>query len=168
MKAIDSIRWAMQFTDQGLARVVDGLAAAPLTRPTPSAKGGDGNHPLWSIGHLCVIEGGLRNIIRGEPNPVGHWWPLFGTGTQPSDDATVYPPFEEVLKQFHASRAYNLKLLEEIGEAGLDAKPINVPPGFENAMSSVGQTFLLIALHTMVHYGQVTDARRAAGLKPLM
>jgi ABC-type oligopeptide transport system ATPase subunit len=34
--------------------------------------------------------------------------------------------------------------------------------------STTGRTLLLIALHQMVHYGQIADARRAAGRKPLM
>jgi len=42
-----------------------------------------------------------------------------------------------------------------------------VSPGFEEVMKTVGQTFLLVALHNMVHYGQIADARRAAGRPPL-
>src|SRR5687767_9940044 len=42
MKAIDLIRWAMQLTEQGTAAIVADLRDAPLTQPTPGAKGGDG------------------------------------------------------------------------------------------------------------------------------
>jgi hypothetical protein len=59
-------------------------------------------------------------------------------------------------------------MLDQIGEAGLDRAPKNIPPGFEDPMKTIGQTFLLISLHNMVHYGQIADARRAAGLKPRM
>jgi hypothetical protein len=168
VKAIDLIRWALQFTDHGTAGIVKGLERDFMTRSTPGAKGGDGNHALWSLGHVTVIEGGLRHIVAGEANPVEGWWPLFGTGTQPGDDPKAYPPFEEVLAKYHEFRAYNLKLLDRVGDAGLDATPPNVPPGFEQMMKTVGHTFLLIALHNMVHYGQIADARRVAGLKPLM
>ena len=51
---------------------------------------------------------------------------------------------------------------------GLDATPEFIPPGFEDAMKTTGRALLLIALHQMVHYGQLADARRAAGLPPLM
>src|SRR5688572_13592990 len=168
MNRIELIRWALQMTDGATAQLVEGLRDVPLTPSTPGGKGGDGNHALWSLGHLAVIEGGIPNILLGEPNPVEHWWPLFGTGTQPKADASAYPSFDEVLRTFRDLRAKNLKLLDQIGDAGLDRKPKNVPPGFEDAMTTCGQTLLLIALHNMVHYGQIADARRVAGLKPLM
>ena len=168
MKAIELIRWAMQFTEQGTQAIVDGMRDAALTRSTPGAKGGDGNHALWSLGHLCVIEAGIPSILFGEPHPLEHWFGLFATGTQPSDDASIYPPFYEVLRTYHETRARSIKLLDQIGEAGLDRVPANVPPGFEDMMTTFGQTFLLITLHNMVHYGQIADARRVAGLNPLL
>jgi hypothetical protein len=169
MKAIDMIRWAMQLTDQGTAAMVEDMRGdAALTFSTPGAKGGDGNHPLWLLGHLCVIEGGIPHILLGEPNPVEHWKPLFAAGTKPKGDASAYPTFDEVFRTYRELRARNLKLLDEIGEAGLDRVPRHVPAGFEDMMTTFGQTFLLIALHNMVHYGQIADARRVAGRKPLI
>jgi hypothetical protein len=35
-------------------------------------------------------------------------------------------------------------------------------------MATFGSSLLLIALHQMVHYGQIADSRRVAGRKPLM
>ena len=168
MKSIDLVRWALQLTDQGTARLVADMREAPLTQPTPGAKGGGGNHPLWTLGHLCVLEGGIPQILIGEPNPVAHWWPLFGIGSQPTTDASAYPSFDELLRTYRELRARTLKLLDQIGDAGLDRPPKAVPSGFEEVMKTAGQTLLLIALHNMVHYGQIADARRVAGLKPLM
>lgn len=73
-----------------------------------------------------------------------------------------------MLRTYRDLRAKNLELLERTGEPGLDRAPKHVPPGFEQLMTSFGQTFLLIALHNMVHYGEIADARRVAGLKPLL
>jgi hypothetical protein len=73
-----------------------------------------------------------------------------------------------VLATYRRLRARNLKLLDDVGDSGLDRAPVAVPQGFEEVMKTVGQTLLLIALHNMVHYGQIADARRAAGLKPLL
>jgi hypothetical protein len=168
MKAIDLIRWALRMTDEATEQLVKDMRDAPLTRSTPGAKGGDGNHPLWSLGHLCVIEGGIPQILSGEKNPVERWKPLFASGTQPKADASAYPSFDEVLQTYRRLRANTLRLLDEIGEAGLDRIPKQVPPGFEEAMKTFGQTLLLIALHNMVHYGQIADARRVAGRKPLL
>jgi hypothetical protein len=167
MNAIDLIRWALQMSDEGVNAMAAGLRDFALTRPTPGAKGGDGNHALWTLGHMAFIEGGVRHIVLGESHPLEHWAPLFATGTQPKDDAGAYPSFDEVLKTLRDLRAKNLKLLDQVGEAGLDRAPKNVPPGFEEPMKTVGRTFLLIALHQMVHYGQLADVRRVVGLKPL-
>ena len=165
MNAIDLIRWAMQMTDQGTAALVADMGGdAALTQPTSRG----GNHPLWVLGHLAYIEGSVPHVLLGEPNPVAHWEPLFAPGTQPTPDAGRYPSFDEVLATYRELRARNLKLLDEVGEAGLGRAPRHVPPGFEGAMRTSGQTLLLIALHNMVHYGQVADARRVAGRKPLM
>src|SRR5437867_5380515 len=163
MKAFDLIRWAMKMTDAATARLVEDMREHPLTQPTLGAKGGCGNHPLWVLGHLCVIEGAIPHILLGEPNPVEHWKPMFAAGSVPKTDPAAYPSFDEVLRTYRDLRARNLRLLDEIGEAGLDRKPKHVPPGFEDMMLTFGHTLLLITLHNMVHYGQVTDARRVAG-----
>ena len=168
MRAIELIRWALTMTDEGVAAIVKDLRSAPLTRPVVRDGVGSGNHPLWVLGHLAHLEGVVHSCVTGGPNPVAHWAGMFGTATTPVDDAGAYPGFDEVLAKFRELRAANVKLLEEIGDGGLDARPRVVPPGFEDVMSSVGRAFLLMALHSMVHYGQVADARRAAGLRPLI
>lgn len=168
MKAIELIRWAMRMTDEGVANLAKDMREAPLTRPVVRDGAASGNHPLWLLGHMAFIEGSVASTILGEPNPVEHWAPLFAPGTQPSDDAGVYPSFDEVLMKLRDLRAANLRLLDTSGEEGLDRAPKSIPQGFEDAMSTVGRTFLLVTLHQMVHYGQIADARRAAGRKPLM
>ena len=69
MKAIDLIRWALQMTDESTARLVEDMRDRPLTRPTSRG----GNHALWVLGHLAVIEGMIPHTVFGEPNPVQHW-----------------------------------------------------------------------------------------------
>ena len=164
MKAIDLIRSALRSTEQLTVRLVEDMRDVPLTQPTPRG----GNHPLWVVGHLAVVEGSVPRILFGEPNPVAHWEPLFGAGSQPTTDATAYPSFNEVFRTFRELRAKNLARLEEIGDSGLDQAPKAIPPGLEGEMRTFGQTFQTIALHHMVHNGQISDARRAAGRKPLL
>jgi hypothetical protein len=161
MERIDLIRWAMQLSDDAVNRLVTDLDAHPLTQPT--SKGG--NHPLWVVGHLAVIEGSLAQTLLGEENPVEHWWPLFGMGTEPQTDASMYPSFAEVLATYRRLRARNLAMLDQLGESRLGEAPKQVPPGFEDFMRTVGQTYLLTALHTMGHIGQLADVRRVVGLK---
>lgn len=167
MQASDAIRWALIFTDQGFTNIVSDMREAALTPSTPGAKGGDGNHTLWCIGHQAFIEASVHQAITGKPNALGHWGDLFAPGTRPKPDASAYPPFDEVLSTYRSMRRRSLALLDEIGPDGLDHKPVAVPPGFEDAMTTNGGTLLLCTLHQMVHYGQVADARRVAGRKPL-
>ncbi len=165
MNAIDLIRWALKMTGEGTAALVEDMRGAALTQPTSRG----GNHPLWCLGHQAYLEAGIPKILFGAPaNPLKHWAPIFAPGTQPTTDAGAYPPFDEVLGAYRDVRAGTLRLLEEIGEAGLDRRPRAVPPGFEDAMRTFGHTLLLLTLHNMVHYGQIADARRAAGRKPLL
>ena len=49
--AIEQVRWALGLVDDSTTRLVEDLRDAPLTR---AAAGG--NHPLWIVGHLAVIE----------------------------------------------------------------------------------------------------------------
>ena len=162
MKAIDLIRWALRKTDEWVSGAAEDLRDAPLVQPTSRG----GNHPLWIVGHLAVVEGSVRHILFGEPNPVEHWKPLFGQGSTPTTDAGAYPPFDEVLATYRDLRAKNLARLEEIGDDGLDRAPVAIPPGFEEEMSTMGHTLLVIALHQMSHVGQLADARRASGRAP--
>jgi hypothetical protein len=162
MKAIDMIRWALEKTDGWMAGTAGELRDSPLVQPTSRG----GNHPLWTVGHIAVVEGDVRHILFGEPNPVEHWKPLFGQGSKPTADAVAYPPYDEILATYRDLRAKNLTRLEEIGEAGLDRAPAAIPPGFENEMSTMGHTLLVIALHQMSHVGQLTVARRASGKEP--
>ena len=97
MKAIDLIRGSLQMSGQFTERLAADLRDKPMTRATPGAKGGDGGHAVWLLGHLTFIEGGLRRIVRGDPHPLEHWAPLFAMGTQPSNDAAQYPAFTEIL-----------------------------------------------------------------------
>jgi uncharacterized damage-inducible protein DinB len=163
MKGIEAIRWAMQASERSTMQLIEDMRDAPLTQPT--SKGG--NHPLWVLGHITLVEASVPHVLFGEPNPVAHWTPLFAPGSEPLTDANKYPPFDEVLKTYRDARARNLELLDEIGEEGLDRRTKSPPKGLEDVLSTFGQTFLLIALHQMNHRGQVADARRAAGRKPM-
>jgi uncharacterized damage-inducible protein DinB len=163
MQAIDSIHFALQIGDQATIGLIEDMRDAPLTAPTSRG----GNHPLWVLGHLTLVEGNIPHVLFGEPNPVAKWAPLFAAGTEPTSDPSAYPAFEEVVRTYRDLRARNLKTLEQIGEAGLDRPTKNPPRGLEKALDTFGHTFLTIALHQMNHRGQICDARRALGRKPV-
>jgi hypothetical protein len=163
MKAIDTIRKALQIANDSTLKLIEDMSDAPLIQPTPRG----GNHPLWVVGHIAFVEGNLPHIIFGEPNPVAHWAPLFKPGTEPTTDASKYPSLQEILRTYRDLRARNLQILDQIGDEGLDGKPKSAPPDLAPLFDTVGSVFLVTAMHQMNHRGQLCDARRAAGRKPL-
>src|SRR5215213_10381577 len=115
MKAIDAIRIALKFSDMAMTHL-SSMSDAPLLRPGPWG----GNHAMWIAGHITVIEGRLHKVLRGTPNPVEHWKPLFDWGSELKTDRSAYPPFEEVLQTYRRLREGTLAFLVEAGEDGLD------------------------------------------------
>ena len=164
MKAIDVLKNALNMGDRGMMMLLDDLRNAPTAAPTPRG----GNHPLWVLGHITFVEANVPHVLFGvEPNPLAHWATLFAAGTEPTSDPKAYPSFDEVLSAYQEARAKNLKLLDEIGEAGLD-RPTKAPPkGLERPLATFGLTFMTIAMHQMNHRGQLADCRRALGRKPV-
>src|SRR3954462_10642791 len=114
MTSKSALQTTLSFGDR-FARALADMKDAPLTRPGSWG----GNHPMWIAGHLAVIEGRLHKVLFGAPNPLEHWKPLFDWGTTPSDDASAYPPFEEVLGAFEKLRAQTNAYLEKIDEREL-------------------------------------------------
>ena len=163
MKTIDVIRTTMQLSHQATLGLAEDMRDAPFTSPTP----GGGNHPMWVIGHLAFVEGNLPRAILGEPNPVAHWAPLFAPGAEPTTDASAYPPYEEVLRTYKDLFARNLEMLERLGEEGLSRPTVRQPRGLEQLLRTAGDAFLVTGIHAMHHRGQLADARRAAGRKPV-
>jgi uncharacterized protein YndB with AHSA1/START domain len=160
MKSKEAIRFALGMSEWITEMSVKGLEKAPLQSPTENG----GPHPLWVMGHLALVEGGFRHVAFDQPNPVADWQDLFGRGTQPSDDASNYPPFDEVVERWRQLRAENLELLDATDPADFDNPCVNVPEGLEAIFASVGKGFMALALHTMAHRGHLACARRALGL----
>jgi uncharacterized damage-inducible protein DinB len=163
MKSIDLLKNALSMGDRGMMMLLEDLRNAPMTSPTPRG----GNHPLWVLGHITYVEANVPHVLSGEPNPLAHWGPLFAAGAEPTSDPKAYPSFDEVLKAYQDARASNLKLLDEIGEAGLDRPTKSPPKGLEEPLATVGKAFMTIAMHQMNHRGQLADCRRALGRKAI-
>lgn len=164
MKTQEMIRYALDMGDMFIMTGLDELADAPLT--FPGTRGGC--HPMWVMGHLAYVEGDIRGLLFGEPNPLEHWKKHFGARTEPTADAADYPPFAEVVDAYQRLHAENVKRAGSLTQAELDAKPANPPAGVEHVFPTVGATFVFLALHAASHRGQLADARRARGLQPAL
>lgn len=167
MKAIDVVRMALTFGD-GTMRLLEKMKSDPLAQPGPWG----GNHAMWVAGHLTVNEGRLHKMLRGTPNPVEHWKPLFDWGSQLKTDPAAYPPFDEVLKTFRRLREGTLAYLSEVGDEGLNRPPKLQPPGrfglaTEKGFETVAAAIITVAGHQSFHCGQASVARRASGGQPM-
>jgi hypothetical protein len=158
MHTKDAITFALTVSNRAVLSVIDEMSGAPTTFPTPNG----GCHPLWVLGHLALIEGLIPAVLFGEPNPAAKWAQYFGEQSVPVSDAATYPPFADVREMYVRLRERNLALLESLSEADLDKATVAPPKGREREFATFGSSFLVLALHQMIHRGHVTDARRAA------
>jgi hypothetical protein len=164
MNTVEFIRTALDRSAGATLALIDDMKDQPLTFPTPKG----GNHPLWVLGHLAHTEGEvIQHFMLGRPNPVERWKGLFGRGSEPSAEADRYPAFDEVKRAFQDLRAETLQVLGTLTDADLDQPSKGCPPELRQFVGTYGQCFLIVVLNTMAHRGQVADARRAAGRKPL-
>lgn len=164
MNAKELIKASLNANRGRTLAMLQNMKDAPLTMPT--SKGG--NHPLWTLGHLAYAESAfLDEMILGKPNRFAEWKPLFHPGTTPIPEADRYPSMDELLAAWDAVRADVLKHLDALSDADLD-EPSHAPKELPPVLSTVGGCFSVIILHEAFHQGQVADARRAAGRKPLM
>lgn len=164
MQSREMLKMALQMSDAILLPVVDDMRDAPLAFPTPNG----GNHPLWIVGHLAFTEGMiLWTIMRGDPNPLAEWAELFGPGSEPAADADRYPPYDKLIERYRSMREQSLAFLDSLSEEDLDQPSRQSPPGFDMLFGTYRHCYMLTALHIANHRGQMLDARRAAGRKPL-
>ncbi len=165
MRSKDLLKMNLETCTGMTLPMIQDMKDAPLTFPTASG----GNHPLWILGHLAYSEGSvLQEIMLGEPNPLADWKEAFGAGTEPISDAAKYPPFDEVLSKCQEIHQATLALLDSMSEEDLDTTSKACPPEYESYFGTRRQCFQMIASHWLMHQGQVADARRTAGRKPLM
>lgn len=165
MKTIELLRFQIEVSKNMTAALLGDMLDAPLAPPTPNG----GNHPTWVAGHLAYSESNLiHHMLGGEENPLIDWKALFGAGSQPTDNADDYPPLPELIAKWDEVREHTLKLLDSMAEDDLQKSSANPPPGREEFFGTYGKIFSMVAMHPLMHRGQVADSRRAAGRDKLM
>lgn len=159
MKTIDYIKLEMEMSKGWIMGLMTDIKDAPLTAPTPNG----GNHPMWTVGHMTHSEANILHCcLRGEANPLDEWKDIFGIGSQPTSDASSYPPYDEVLAKLEKVRAETIAYLDSITDDDLD-KPSHAPKETAEFFGTIGQCLAAITMHLAFHGGQIADARRAAG-----
>lgn len=164
MNATEAIRIALTISYEWTLALAEDLSDAPFTEPTPG-----GNPPMWILGHISFSNSCLLAMIDGEPPKLKDWQPLFGGGTEPSTDSSKYPVYADVLQAFREAHTQALAILEQTGDAGLDDLPPAIPDFLAKMpeLQTKGKVLIFVAMHQMAHRGQLADARRALGRKPM-
>ncbi len=159
MQTKEAIQFALTVSNGAVLSAIDKMSDVATTFPTPNG----GCHPLWVLGHLAVVEGFIPQVLFGQTNPVAKWQKLFGPGSEVVGNASAYPSFAEVRAKYLELREQNLKLLDSLSEADLDKPTVAPVKGLEHEFNTFGRSFLTLAMHQIMHRGNVTDALRAAG-----
>lgn len=164
MNSIEFIKMQLEMSKSWVMGLAADMQDSPFTAPTPNG----GNHPMWCTGHLVYSEANLfHTVVKGEKNPLEDWGPLFGKGSAPSDDASIYPAYADILAKHDEVRVAIMAYLDSITDADL-SKETNAPEEMQAFFGTIGKVFAVMGVHMGFHGGQIADARRAAGRDILM
>ena len=163
MNVKDAIRTPLEANHNITKSLLSDLSDADLlVRPVPGA-----NHIAWQLGHLIVAE----THLAGEQLPGASYPQLpagftdtYGSGGATKDGPAGFLSKAEYLALFNKARAVSLAELEKLSDANLD-RPTVGP--MAKLAPTLGNLFLLVANHTMMHTGQFTVVRRKLG-KPVL
>lgn len=161
MHSIDLVRANLRRSEEIVLARIEDMRDHAMVFPTPRG----GCHSLWVLGHLAYIElQVVRTIMSGQSNPLAHWEEVFD-GADVSGDASLFPSFEEALRECRGARTATLALLDSLSEGDLDRKSSRVPAGAEGLFGTYRACLQYCADHWLMHRGHLADARRAAGLE---
>ena len=139
---------------------------ADLTSPDLLVRALPGsNHIAWQLGHLISAE---RNLVnRVAPDVLEPLSPEFEARhkkeTAGIDDAAAFYSKEEYDRLAKQVRAGTLKVVAEADPALFDQPVAKMPP----MVKTVGDLFLFINMHWLMHTGQWVMVRRKLGRPPL-
>jgi len=121
------------------------------------------NHLLWHLGHLAMDYKWFASAIDGKPSDVTEAEKkLFGMGSKPLPDASVYPSMAELRKRFDEGWARVASAAAALSDEDASKPPLVESGGFlKDRLDTVDKT----AWHDGWHAGQLSGLRKALGLK---
>jgi hypothetical protein len=116
------------------------------------------NHALWIVGHITHVDNSVLTMLSpSDAVDKAVTERLFSPGSEPQDDASVYPSPEELLTRFRDRREKLLAFLDRQTEQSLsEPVPAGAPPMF----SDIGSVFEILTFHEAMHMGQLTVVRQ--------
>lgn len=162
MNAKDAIRSSANLSTTVLKAYISDLDDADLMcRPGKGC-----NHLAWQLGHLISSEVHLLNCVapgKGTELPPG-FADAHSKASASNDDPAGFHAKQMYVGLFDEVRAASLAALEAYAQSDLD-KP--APEDFRDFCPTMGDMFMLIATHPMMHAGQFVVVRRQLG-KPIL
>ncbi|WP_153559193.1 DinB family protein [Roseimaritima sediminicola] len=162
MDAHDVIAQAAKTSRMILESYVSDLEDAELLRrPGPGC-----NHIAWQLGHLIVAECGLLDSVRPGSAitlPEG-FAETHSKENADSDKAEEFCSKQQYLELLSQTAAATQTALRSVSAEDLDAP---APEHLRQMFPRVGDVFLLIASHPLMHVGQWVPVRRALN-KPVL
>lgn len=162
MHTKDAFKAAMNISDMVLTTYVSDLSDADLLlRPGTGC-----NHLAWQLGHLIAAEVSLLNDAcpgQGAALPAG-FAEAHAKENSGCDDAAQFKTKQEYLDLYKIVRASTMAALDGFSDADLDGP---TPERMRAFFPKVGEYFMLIATHPLMHAGQFVVVRRKLG-KPIL
>ncbi len=155
MHAKDAIRQTLNLNESIVNRYLGDLDDADLLiRPVEGM-----NHIAWQLGHLICSERGMVEAIRpGTCPPLpGGFEANYDREDTTSDDPARFLSKDAYLEMFNAQRAATKQVLDSLSDEELDAPG---PEKFRKMCPTVGNFFVLIGTHVIMHVGQFVAVRR--------
>jgi hypothetical protein len=162
MDAKQSIRSSLAHADMIVDAYLADLAPKEmLARAVPGS-----NHIAWQLGHLIsseryIIDKALPGSLP--PLPAG-FDDRHSDAKAASDDPSSFLSKDEYRRIARDVRASVLALLDSLSPADLD-RPVT--GGLPPTVKTVGDAFLFLGPHWLMHAGQWAVLRRSLGRKPL-
>ena len=162
MDAKDAIRSAANLSTMVLKAYISDLDDADLMR-----RPGKGcNHLAWQLGHLISSEVQLLGMVAGQGTelPAG-FTDAHSKEACGNDDAASFHGKQTYVDLFDKVRSASLAALDAWEPSDLDNP---APEEFREFCPTMGDMFMLIATHPMMHAGQFVIVRRQLDKPVLM
>jgi len=162
MNAKDALSATLDTSSMVLNKYLEDLSDADLMK-----RPGEGcNHIAWQLGHLINSEKQLLEAVAADSGvelPAG-FAENHSKETVGDDDPAHFCSKQEYLDLFDKVHTATKAALEKVTEEDLDQPG---PEHFRSMFPTVGNVYVLIATHSMMHAGQLVPLRRALG-KPVV
>ncbi|HZY83265.1 MAG TPA: DinB family protein [Gemmataceae bacterium] len=163
MQGTEAVRAALTSSQQLMGWYFGDLSDADLlVRPVPGA-----NHIAWQMGHLIVAERGMvTGELPGTPYPElpAGFAEQHGKHTAAQDPPKGFGTKAAYLDLFNRVRQTTLGALTKLSDADLDKPTTGSMAKFA---PKLGDLFLLLSNHDLMHGGQFSVVRRKLG-KPVL